>query len=64
MPRSAYSVGADAKANEIKEQRLTLFLLLLAALARIPFIWRGFGGHPDEWMVVRSGLDLWLKGVY
>jgi hypothetical protein len=46
------------------ERKLTVLILLIAALARLPFIWRGFGGHPDEWLVVRSGLDLWLHGAY
>ncbi len=53
-------VGVEAR----RERRLDLILLAIAAAARLPFIWRGFGGHPDEWMVVRSGLDLWRRGVY
>jgi hypothetical protein len=39
-------------------------LVAIATITRLPFIWRGFGGHPDEWRVVRSGLDLWGHGVY
>jgi hypothetical protein len=47
-----------------REQKLTLIILLIAGLARLPFLWRGFGGHPDEWLVIRSGLDFWLHGIY
>jgi hypothetical protein len=47
-----------------REQRLTLIILLIAGLVRIPFLWRGFGGHPDEWYLIRSGLDFWLNGIY
>jgi hypothetical protein len=46
------------------ERRLTLLLLGIALLARVPFWWHGFGGHPDEWLVIRSGLDFWLHGTY
>ena len=57
---AAAVTGSDRK----REQRLTLIILLIASLVRIPFLWRGFGGHPDEWYLIRSGLDLWLHGVY
>ena len=56
-PRGDEAVGRP-------KRRLTLVLLVIAAAARIPFLWHGFGGHPDEWLVVRSGLDLWLHGSY
>jgi hypothetical protein len=52
--------GGDRK----RDQRLTLVILLIAGLVRIPFLWRGFGGHPDEWYLIRSGLDFWLHGTY
>src|SRR5579885_3690434 len=47
-----------------QERRLTWLLLAIAAAARLPFWWHGFGGHPDEWLVIRSGLDIWLHGIY
>lgn len=43
---------------------MTLIILAVAGLVRIPLLWRGFGGHPDEWYLIRSGLDFWLHGVY
>jgi hypothetical protein len=52
------------EADTKREQRLTLIILLVAGLARLPFLWHGFGGHPDEWLVVRSGRDFWLHGIY
>jgi hypothetical protein len=55
---------ATAEPDNKREQQLTLVILLVAALARLPFLWHGFGGHPDEWLVIRSGLDLWLNGSY
>ena len=58
-------VGSDRfEREDRRERRLTLVILLIAALARFPFLWRGFGGHPDEWLVIRSGLDFWLHGIY
>jgi hypothetical protein len=57
---STTTVEPDRK----REQRLTLVILTIAGLARLPFLWHGFGGHPDEWLVVRSGLDFWLHGTY
>ena len=53
-------LGPDRK----REQKLTLIILLIAGSVRIPWLWRGFGGHPDEWYLIRSGLDLWLNGIY
>jgi hypothetical protein len=58
--RAATALEADSK----RERKLTLVILLVAGLARLPFLWHGFGGHPDEWLVIRSGLDLWLNGSY
>ena len=56
--------GAAAKPDNQRERRLTVVVLLVAVLARLPFLWHGFGGHPDEWLVIRSGLDFWLHGTY
>lgn len=61
------TIGSDRAPEGIdrrKEQRQTLVLLAIALAARIPFLWHGFGGHPDEWLVIRSGLDFWLHGIY
>jgi hypothetical protein len=58
------AASAPVEVDQPREQRLTLLLLAIAALARIPFWWHGFGGHPDEWLVIRSGLDIWLHGAY
>jgi hypothetical protein len=57
-------LAAPPELDTRQARKLTALILLIAALARLPFIWRGFGGHPDEWLVVRSGLDLWLHGKY
>jgi hypothetical protein len=56
--------SAGVEPDRKREQKLTLIILLIAGAARLPFLWHGFGGHPDEWLVVRSGLDLWLHGSY
>lgn len=55
---------AGVEPDRKREQRLTLVILAVAGLARLPFLWHGFGGHPDEWLVIRSGLDFWLHGTY
>jgi len=55
---------ATVEQDPRREQRLTLIILAIAGLARLPFLWHGFGGHPDEWLVARSGLDFWLHGTY
>ena len=60
---AAYSRSVAAGSGK-RETGLTIIILVIASLARLPFIWRGFGGHPDEWSVVRSGLDFWLHGAY
>ena len=41
--------SVPAEVDQRRERRLTLLLSAIAAVARIPFWWRGFGGHPDEW---------------
>jgi hypothetical protein len=56
--------GAAAEPDNQRERRLTVVILLVGVLARLPFLWHGFGGHPDEWLVIRSGLDFWLHGTY
>jgi hypothetical protein len=58
------SDGAFTDIDRHRAHRQTLLLLVTATMARLPFLWHGFGGHPDEWLVVRSGLDFWLHGVY
>jgi hypothetical protein len=58
------SDSASRDIDRRQAHRQTLLLLVTATMARIPFLWHGFGGHPDEWLVVRSGLDFWLHDVY
>ena len=56
----AASPGIDRR----RVQRQTLLLLVIATMSRLPFLWHGFGSHPDEWLVIRSGLDFWLHHIY
>jgi hypothetical protein len=63
-PAAEGSRAAGGESDRRRERRLTLIILLVAGLARLPFLWHGFGGHPDEWLVIRSGLDFWLNGTY
>lgn len=39
-------------------------LVIGASLVRLPFLWHGFGVHPDEWGVLRSGIEMWLDGRF
>jgi len=43
---------------------LPVGLFLTVLLSRAAFITDGFGSHPDEWRVVRSGAVFWLDGMY
>ena len=60
--RDIHPLAATGELDKRRERRRTLVILLMAALARLPFLWHGFGGHPDEWYTVRGGLDFWLHG--
>jgi hypothetical protein len=60
----AISARIPPAAERRRERRQTCLLLAIAALGRIPFWWHGFGGHPDEWLVIRSGLDVWRHAIY
>ena len=65
LPRGQERFSTSAvQPDRRREQRLTFIILVIAGVARLPFLWHGFGGHPDEWLVVRSGLDFWLHGTY
>ncbi len=48
----------------MRRHHAILTILVVAAAARVPFLWHGFGAHPDEWAVIRSGLDVWQTGQY
>jgi hypothetical protein len=39
-------------------------LLLIVLITRVVFYADGFGSHPDEWRVLRSGVIFWLDGIY
>ena len=42
----------------------TALLLVTTLLVRLPFLWHGFGVHPDEAGVLRSGIEMWLDGRF
>ncbi len=41
-----------------------VLLVAGAGLVRLPFLWHGFGIHPDEAGVLRSGIEMWLDGRF
>jgi hypothetical protein len=69
MTRSATIGSASDRLEDIglfstESPRALIAISIFVIVSRILFYEDGFGAHPDEWLVIRSGIQFWLDDHY
>jgi hypothetical protein len=64
LPADAGTVLDRLLSVDFCERRMAILLAGLFLLARVPWLWTGYGAETDSYRVALSGLHLWKSGEY